>query len=415
MAKERVIVQRVDGMPVFAAGNEDVPSWLNWNFLRHNFMEMLKGRESQRIFAFLVINLMFMFVELTYGIWTNSLGLISDACHMLFDCAALGIGLVASVIARWSLTQDFSYGYARVQVLSGFINAIFLVFISVGVLIESLERFVEPPDVSTDNLFTVSFLGFCVNLIGLYAFHDLDGAHGHSHGGGHGHSHGEKHGHSEKEHKQKEKHGHEHGHAHKEKHDHAHKEKHGHAHKEKHGHAHEHKHKEKKEKKKSHESNLWAVYLHVLADTLGSVGVMISALLIQWFGWNLADPICSFFIAVMIFASTIPLLKESALTLLQTTPTEMEHDIDKAMQKIVALDGVDSCREQHFWKFTESKIVATLKIAARREVDEQALRAQVVDVLKHKGISEVCVEIIKPTEYNLLTPASVLHIVPASY
>ena len=53
---------------------------------------------------------MFTFVELLYGVWTNSLGLISDGFHMLFDCSALVMGLYASVMARWKATRIFSYG-----------------------------------------------------------------------------------------------------------------------------------------------------------------------------------------------------------------------------------------------------------------------------------------------------------------
>jgi zinc transporter 5/7 len=52
-----------------------------------------------------------MFVELIYGFWTNSLGLISDAFHMLFDCTALAIGLYASVISKWEPNRIFTYGY----------------------------------------------------------------------------------------------------------------------------------------------------------------------------------------------------------------------------------------------------------------------------------------------------------------
>ena len=47
--------------------------------------------------GFLVLNLTFAFVELFYGVWTNSLGLISDSFHMFFDCTGLLAGLVASV------------------------------------------------------------------------------------------------------------------------------------------------------------------------------------------------------------------------------------------------------------------------------------------------------------------------------
>lgn len=52
----------------------------------------------------------FTFVEMIYGVWTNSLGLISDGFHMLFDCSALVMGLYAAVMTRWKATRIFSYG-----------------------------------------------------------------------------------------------------------------------------------------------------------------------------------------------------------------------------------------------------------------------------------------------------------------
>ncbi|VDN10390.1 unnamed protein product [Dibothriocephalus latus] len=80
---------------------------------RHAFSilkQVVADRASFRIFVFLCLNLSFTFVELIYGVWTNSLGLISDGFHMLFDCAALVMGLYASVVGRWKPDRIFSYG-----------------------------------------------------------------------------------------------------------------------------------------------------------------------------------------------------------------------------------------------------------------------------------------------------------------
>lgn len=63
------------------------------------------------------------------------------------------------------------------------------------------------------------------------------------------------------------------------------------------------------------------IFLHILADTLGSVGVIFSSLLIHWFQWYRADAICSIMISVLIVLSVIPLLKASCKILLQVTPT----------------------------------------------------------------------------------------------
>ncbi len=125
-----------------------------------------------------------MFVELFYGFYSNSLGLITDSFHMFFDCTALFIGLLASYIAKKEADRKYTYGYGRVETISGLFNGIFLIFIGVNVLLESIERIYEPQKIESNGLLLVSVLGFLVNLVGLFFFHDH-----HDHGHDHGHSH----------------------------------------------------------------------------------------------------------------------------------------------------------------------------------------------------------------------------------
>lgn len=61
-----------------------------------------------------------MFVELFVGYWSNSLGLISDAAHMLFDCVALAIGLYASYISKYKANDVYTYGYDLSYLLLSF-------------------------------------------------------------------------------------------------------------------------------------------------------------------------------------------------------------------------------------------------------------------------------------------------------
>ncbi len=178
---------------------------------------ILADKNSRNLLAFLGLNLSFAFVELFYGVWSNSLGLISDSFHMFFDCTGLLAGLVASVITKWRADERFSYGYVRAEVLAGFINGLFLLFISFFIFSEAVERLVEPPEVKHERLLVVSILGFLVNMVGIFVFghgHG-DGDHGHSHGGGgggHGHSHDD-HGHSHDNHGHShDNHGHGHSH-----------------------------------------------------------------------------------------------------------------------------------------------------------------------------------------------------------
>ena len=67
---------------------------------------------------------------------------------MLFDSSALVIGLIASYVAEWPASHTFSMGFKRVEVISGFVNGVFLVFVGVSVAMEAIERMREPPDVS---------------------------------------------------------------------------------------------------------------------------------------------------------------------------------------------------------------------------------------------------------------------------
>jgi len=102
-------------------------------------------KDSRNMLLFFALNLIFMFVELGYGVYSNSLGLISDAFHMLSDNISLIISLIAMYINLSREADSFyTYGYGRVEVLSGLFNGIFLVFVAFSVFSESIERIYEP-------------------------------------------------------------------------------------------------------------------------------------------------------------------------------------------------------------------------------------------------------------------------------
>lgn len=262
-----------------------------WSWMRLIFAD----RNSRNLFLFLLLNLSFAFVELFYGVWTNSLGLISDAFHMFFDCTGLLAGLAASLITKWRANEKYSYGYVRAETLAGFVNGLFLLFIAFFIMSESVERLIEPPEVKHERLFVVSVLGFLVNLVGIYAFQHGH-AHGHSHGGGGG------------------------GHA-----------NHGHSHNHVHNHAHD------TDLTTGNSQIMKGVFLHILADTLGSVGVIISSVLMQMFGWMIADPICSMFIAVLIALSVLALIRDSVCVLMQRQPSALDHVLPQCYQKVMII------------------------------------------------------------------------------
>uniref|UniRef100_A0A673NCZ0 Zinc transporter n=1 Tax=Sinocyclocheilus rhinocerous TaxID=307959 RepID=A0A673NCZ0_9TELE len=309
---------------------------------------------------------------------------------MFFDCTALLAGLAASVISRWRSNDSFSYGYVRAEVLAGFVNGLFLIFTAFFIFSEGVERALEPPDVHHDRLLPVSIAGLLVNLVGIFIFQH--GGHGHSHGGeGHGHSHSlfngsVGHGHSHEAH----------GHSHESKHDHGHSHGgHGHSHGG-HGHSHDDPHCHVSVTTQYHYNAsdvIFGVFLHIVADTLGSVGVIISAILMQKYDLMIADPICSMLIAILIGVSVVPLLRESIGILMQRTPPSLDHTLPECYQRVQQLQGVYNLQEPHFWTLCTDVYIGTLKLLVAPDADSRWILSQTHNIFTQVGVRQLYVQI----------------------
>jgi len=121
----------------------------------------------------IVLTGVFFFAELFTGFITKSLSLQSDAFHMLSDEAGLIIGLIAHGLSQKKKTNRMTFGWSRAEVLGGFANSLFLLIISLNIFIEAISRFINPEDIQEVDLFIgVGILGFLVNLIGVFIFHN---------------------------------------------------------------------------------------------------------------------------------------------------------------------------------------------------------------------------------------------------
>jgi len=128
-----------------------------------------------------------------------------------------------------------------------------------------------------------------------------------------------------------------------------------------------HKHAQPKSKFKgghSHEDmNIKGVFLHVLGDALGNVGVMASALIIWLTPWSFRfyfDPAISLLITLIILKTAIPLVKQTSKPLLQAVPDHV--NVDDIREDIESLPDIRSCHHVHVWALTPSKLIATLDV-----------------------------------------------------
>ncbi|THH32371.1 hypothetical protein EUX98_g1826 [Antrodiella citrinella] len=328
---------------------------------------------------------------------------------MAFDCMAIGVGLVASVMARWPPNERYTYGYvedvfavripkkltlssysySRIETLSGFSNGIFLILISVFIVFEAIQRILSPPEMNTNQLLLVSSVGLAVNLFGMFAMGG-HAHHGHSHGHDN-HDHDRDHDHDHDAHAPS--HGHDHGHSHSQ-HSHSlstpsypsappyisvsesdkptaidafkfdnmnvpltplyHFEHDDHL-----EHFHGHQPHSSEHIQEGHSHNMRGVFLHVMADTLGSVGVIISTLLIQFYGWTGFDPIASLFIAILIAASVVPLIADTGRVLLLGVGAE--RSVKQSVKEIEHIPGV-KLQSSMFWPKNDSNSVGSVHV-----------------------------------------------------
>ena len=132
------------------------------------------GPERKLVFALVLTGCM-MIVEVIGGWWSGSLALVADAGHMLVDTAALMLALFAVRVARRPADARRTYGYGRMEVLAGFVNALSQ-FVLVGFIVyEAIERFFKPVEILSGIMFGVAVVGLLVNVIVLRSLH------GHAH------------------------------------------------------------------------------------------------------------------------------------------------------------------------------------------------------------------------------------------
>lgn len=125
-----------------------------------------------------------------------------------------------------------------------------------------------------------------------------------------------------------------------------------------------HKHTQPKNSTKdSGNLNVRGVFLHVMGDALGNIGVMVSAVVVWFWKSPLAvhvDPAISLVITCIILASAIPLCKAASRILLQAVPVGM--DVDDIKEDIKKLPGILNCHHMHVWQLSDTKLIASLHI-----------------------------------------------------
>ncbi|XP_053301482.1 zinc transporter 1a [Pleuronectes platessa] len=384
-----------------------------------------------RLLCMLSLTFGFFIVEVVVSRFTSSLSMLSDSFHMLSDVIALVVALVAVRFAeKTHATNKNTFGWIRAEVMGALVNAVFLTALCFTIVLEVIERLTEPHEITRPEVVAwVGAAGLLVNLLGLCLFREhAGGGHGHSHGGGggHGHSHGSK----------------------KVKSDH--KAGNGSPGEETNNLVANHNSPgdvrlrnevsckdntdvqmngnpnfEDMDHVPSSQLNMRGVFLHVLGDALGSVIVVVNSVIFifVWqpceddvecynpcvrhidnhFNQTMAsmktagpcwvlylDPVLCIIMVCILLYTTFPLLKESALILLQTVPKQI--NMHRLNERLLGLDGVLAIHELHIWQLAGSRIIATAHIKCHDPTSYMEVAKRIKDFFHNEGIHATTIQ-----------------------
>lgn len=121
---------------------------------------------SQRALGFaLGLTLLFAVIEVVTGFLSNSLALISDAGHMVTDAAALGLALLAQLIAKRPPSARHSFGFVRAEALAAFVNSLAMLALVGWIVYEAAQRLATPEPVRGGVVLVVAAIGATINIL----------------------------------------------------------------------------------------------------------------------------------------------------------------------------------------------------------------------------------------------------------
>ncbi|NLA48578.1 MAG: cation transporter [Bacteroidales bacterium] len=239
----------------------------------------------------IILNVIFIVVEIIYGFLANSMALVADAGHNFSDVLALVFSWIAVKLSERKPTLRFTYGFRRSTILVTILNTV-LLFVAVGFLLwETIRRIGEARVIDSQMVMIVAGIGIVIN--GFTAWLFVEG--------------------------------------------------------------------------KKHDLNIKSAFLHFLADTLVSAGVVIAGLIMMLTGLNRIDTVMSFVIIAIILYNAYKLLIESVSLALDAVPENIDiHEISGYFSSLREVTGI---HDLHIWALSTSSAALTVHLETNIQTD----------------------------------------------
>ncbi|CAI4232079.1 unnamed protein product [Auanema sp. JU1783] len=294
------------------------------------------SRRSEKVLWLVaLLSAIFIAAEFTGGFFAASLAIMTDAGHMLSDLLSFIISIVAIRTARHPANKKLSFGYDRAEVLGALISIIILWVLTAVLVLLAIQRICNGTyDVDPMIMLITASAGVAFNIIMAIVLYVGKAGHAHSHGGGsHGHSHGN-----------------------------------------------------------GGNVNVRAALIHVLGDLIQSIGVLISAIIIKFTGFQIADPICTFFFSIIVLFTTIHVIRDIFYVLMEASPRHMDYNVIK--QDLSSIDGVLSVHDLRLWSLNMDKTALSVHLAIENSENALSIVNGARDLVRRKhGISLSTVQV----------------------
>ena len=296
----------------------------------HTFGQDQVQRGERRTLIVTGLTAVIMVVEIMAGIAFGSMALLADGLHMASHATALSIAVAAYVFTRrFAADPRYSFGTGKVNALAGFTSAILLGLFAVGMVVESVERFIDPVAIAFNQAIFVAVIGLLVNGLSVLI---LATPHDHHH------------------------------HDRNDDHDHHHHHHHGRDH------------------------NLYGAYLHVLADSLTSVLAIAALLTGKYFGMIWMDPAMGIVGAVLVAHWSWGLLHNTSQVLLDRQAPE---SVRNAVREAIEANDEDRIADLHVWSIGPHIYAADITLVSHDPQPPDTYKAMIP---KELGIVHLTVE-----------------------
>lgn len=263
----------------------------------------------------IILNLLYVGIEAYMGMKHDSMSLLSDAGHKLFDSLSLVVALFAFKLAGSKRSDRYNYGYRKSSVLIALANSIVLLLLLSHIYLESIEKFSAPE--FTDGL-TISWTAAIGILVsGVSALLLM--------------------------------------------------------------------------KHQKNDINTKAAFLHMATDSLLSLGVVVSGIIIHFTHWYVLDPILSLIIATVILANTLKLLKESFRMSIDAVPSDV--DYNGLLSLIAESKEVEKVEDMRVWAVSIYQRALTAKLVLNDMSRSEEVVSEIRTRLQSAGIEIVTIEV----------------------